>query len=513
MALRPLGYGTVRARQSQPSSMVAPIGGLNNRDALGAMSPTDAYQLDNWFPQQDGCVTRNGHEEHATDMFSDVETVAVYAGGASPQLIAFAGGSLYNATAAGAVGAAITSGRSGNKVITTMFSNAATQFMIGVNGVDEPFRYDGTTYTGLTITGISTSQEDLAYVFSYKKRLYFAANGELGFYYLASEAIQGAADYFELSQIFRRGGYLLAIGSLTQSMGDGPDDLIFFVSSVGEVAIYQGTDPGDAAAWALVGTYYVGTPIGRRCITKYGGDSLLITDMGLLPLSGLFQKDDPSPTEDAISFKLGRALQSHNQYRNTYGWHATLHPANTMLLLNVPQGADYYQYVMNTITGAWCRFIGWTALCFAEMGGELFFGGKSGVVYKADSGQDDNGTPIRCNAKQAYSRFNEANNKHWLNARIKIEFTGSPPISVGFNVDYAENTPQYVGEAVTSGEGDWDDSDWDTTDWAIGADVQSKWLDINKIGFAGAMWLRAEVSTATLRWFETEYLYKVGGPI
>lgn len=513
MAHKARGYATRQRRQTKVLPRAAPIGGLNNRDALASMPALDAYELDNWFPQQDGCVTRNGSEGHATGLGGDVETVAVYAGGGSPQLIGFANGSIFNATAAGAVGAAIVAGRTNNKVVTTMFSNAGAQFMVGVNGADTPFSYDGAAYAALVITGVTGGSDNtLAYVHSHNKRLYFANNGELGFYYLASEAIQGAAGYFDLSQIFRKGGYLMAIGSLTQDTGDGPDDFIFFISSEGEICIYRGSDPSAANDWAIVGTYTLGAPIGRKCLHKYGGDSLVMTTMGLLPVSILFKSSEPT-TRDALSSKLGRALLAHLPYAATYGWHMVLHPTNTMLILNAPFDGSYYQYVMNTVTGAWCRFKGWEALSFADLDGDLYFGAAGGIILKADTGTDDGGEPIRCNAKSAYDYFNETELKHWLNARVMLEFNGSPPLSASFSVDYKETIPVYVGEVSGSGSSEWDDAEWDDAPWSSDTEVATKWMDINKLGFAGSLWLRAEVSTTTLKWFATEFLYTVGGVV
>lgn len=514
MARDAIGYGTRRGRQAKQTARPAPIGGLNGRDAKGVMPATDAYELDNWFPLSDGCISRKGRVEHATGLGGDVETLAVYDGGdGSPQLLGFADGSIFDATTAGAVGTAITTGRTVDRVYYTMFSNAGAQFLVGVNGADTPFKYDGSTYGALTITGVTGSQNNLAYVHSYKKRLYFAAVGELGFYYLASEAIQGAATYFDLSQIFRRGGYLMSIGSLSQSAGNGPDDLIFFISSRGELVVYAGSDPDDATNWSLVGTYHLGEPIGRRCIIKYGGDSLVITTMGLLPVSVLFQEDDPSPTENALSYKLGSKLTDYFGNVDEYGWHCELHPRSQMLIMNVPDGGSFVQFVMNTITGAWCRFIGWEAISFAQMEGSLYYGAAGGIIMQADTGTTDETAPIKINAKQAYDRFEDFNNKHWLNARLKLEYVTEPPLDATFNVDYVENVPVYVGETITASNTDWDVPDWDEEYWDAGSTTQSKWIDINQVGFMGSMWVRGEVSLEQLKWFETEHLYTIGGPM
>ncbi len=105
-----------------------------------------------------------------------------------------------------------------------MFSNAGDQFLIGVSGLDVPFSFDGTTVTNLTMTGMTGSAANLSYVFSFKGRLYYAQKDQLGFYYLGVGDIQGALNYFDLSQIAKLGGYLVAIASFSTDAGNGPQD-------------------------------------------------------------------------------------------------------------------------------------------------------------------------------------------------------------------------------------------------------------------------------------------------
>jgi hypothetical protein len=52
----------------QVKTIPAPIGGLNARDALSAMPPTDAYGLINWIPQNYGVASRKGYSEWATNL-------------------------------------------------------------------------------------------------------------------------------------------------------------------------------------------------------------------------------------------------------------------------------------------------------------------------------------------------------------------------------------------------------------------------------------------------------------
>src|SRR4051812_44925710 len=114
----------IRAKSAQraqkysaaPASIAAPTGGWNARDALGAMDPLDAVTLQNWWPATSSVYLRYGFSNYATGLGSQVETVMAYSSGTSDKLFgATAGGSVYNVTAGGAVGAAdltgLTNGR------------------------------------------------------------------------------------------------------------------------------------------------------------------------------------------------------------------------------------------------------------------------------------------------------------------------------------------------------------------------------------------------------------------
>ena len=69
------------------------------------------------------------------------------------------------------------------------------------------------------------------------------------------------------------------------------------MSSGGDVVVYQGIDPM-AADFTLVGRYYVGKPLGRRCMCRYGSDLLILTAEGLIPMSRLLGlRDGGSPVE------------------------------------------------------------------------------------------------------------------------------------------------------------------------------------------------------------------------
>lgn len=495
----------------------APVGGLNKRDALSAMPPEDAYVLDNWFPRTDGLETRGPFEEHATGLGGPVKTLAVYTGG-DPALLGFADGSVFDCTAAGAVGAALETGRANDAVITAMFSNTFDQFLIGVNGVDSPFGYDGTVFADLVITGIA-DPDTLSYVHAFKGRLYFAATDICGFYYLPVGQIQGAVSAFDLGEVSQTGGALVSIATITRDGGSGPDDFICFILNTGEVIVYQGYDPDDVTLWQKVGSYITGRPIGNNCVVKFGGDIILISEMGLIPLEKVFSGEaEYSESQSPISSKLGDALRSYLPYADTHGWQAQLHGAGDMLLFNVPADTStqlYHQFVMNTITRAWCRFRGLDGLCWEVINRELYFGGYDGSIYKyLDTGIESSDEVIQADAKQAFSYFGESRLKHFHSSRLQLQFSGQPPMIVGFNVDYKDNSELFT--STLSGpddEGSWDTSTWDDTSWALDLETQTFWQEINRMGFSGSHWLRTSITGARLRWFATETIYSLGGNV
>ena len=74
-------------------------------------------------------------------------------------------------------------------------------------------------------------------------------NDTLSAWYLPVDSVGGAATEYDLSGIFRLGGYLLAGGTWTMDAGEGVDDYWIAVTSEGEVVVYQGTDPSSANTW------------------------------------------------------------------------------------------------------------------------------------------------------------------------------------------------------------------------------------------------------------------------
>src|SRR3546814_8798766 len=67
-----------------------------------------------------------------------------------------------------------------------------------------------------------------------------------------ADSIGGPAEPFPLGGVFGLGGSLLfgSAWSIDSSSDSGLSEQNIFVSTEGEVAVYQGSDPGEAATWS-----------------------------------------------------------------------------------------------------------------------------------------------------------------------------------------------------------------------------------------------------------------------
>lgn len=507
---------------SQPDIQPPPIGGLNGRDPVSAMDPLDAYMMDNIIPGTARVYSRNGCEEYAADLGAPVQTLEVYTGADGDKMLAWAGTVIYDASTS--TPSSLSTGRTNALAITAMFSNAAddAQHMIIVNGANTPQHYEGATIADLTITGMTTPA-DLNFVKAFKERLYFAANEKLGFYYLGVGAIQGAISYFDLAQVSALGGALLCIATVaSESNGETPEDYIVFITTKGELIVYSGYDPSNAANWSLVGRFFTAIPIGQRCAINYNSDLVILTKNGAIPFSAIRKTGDKTSRNSdagdaAITSKLGKFLSAYMPNVAVPGWSGTQYQSaeDGWLMLNVPVtsaiSGQYYQYVMNTKTNAWCRFTDWDGLCFAVYNGQLYFGRYSGQIMRGDSTKDDAGAAIRINCKTAYNSFSAdpglaGYNKHFQWGRLFYSCDGSPNVSVRLNINFKEEVPPY-GSALPDNLGaEWDTTDWDSEFWAAEAITQWSYVTFNRYGFVASIWLRMQITGVTFEWLGTQII-------
>ncbi|MCK9988637.1 MAG: hypothetical protein AzoDbin1_05109, partial [Azoarcus sp.] len=369
------------------------------------------------------------------------------------------------------------------------------------------------TYGGIGITGLPTSQ--LAGIAVSCQRVWFVEKDALSAWYLPVGQIGGALTEFPVGQVFPRGGRLIAIGTWTIDGGDGSDDYTVFVSSGGELAVYKGTDPSNAATFGKVGVYYVGEPLGRNCLCKYGGDLLVLCQNGLFPLSKALQSAVINRAA-ALTAKIDTAFtEAASLYGQNPGWQAVVYPGGNLLLVNIPvTGAYTLQYVMNTITGSWCVFSGLFASSWLVFGGKLHFASDTKIA-RAWEGTSDFGAAIVGKAQQAYTAFGVASRqKHVKLVRPLINVDGSVTLQMGFDVDYAANSFASVTNATVALGYAWDGAStkWDEVTWAADTEAKRDWATVAaREGYVMAFRMQVSTTSVQIKWSATDFALESGG--
>lgn len=514
--LKPLRSKGTRSAVVSTKSMPSPIGGWNARDALAEMKETDAVILDNFFPKPSEVQLRYGYSISVSGLSPN--TLAPYNSPTTNQLFAAAGADIFDVTTPGAVGAAVATGFTSDKWQHINFSTAGGNFLYLANGADKMQLYDGSTWKAIdgtttpAITGVTTS--DIIHLNIFKTRIWMVERNSLRVWYLPVLSIGGAAASLDFSSIVKKGGYLMAMGTWSLDAGQGLDDYAVFITSQGEAVVYKGTDPSNAATWALVGVFELGSPINRRCFTKFAGDLLLINRDGLLPLSKALMSTRVN-NKIALTDKIQQAVSdATTTYATNFGWQTILYPSENMLLMNVPVSSTLsYQYVMNTITGAWCRFLGWNATCWALFNDKIYFGSSDGVCLAWD-GQDDNGSNINGEALQAFSYFNTPGFlKRWSSVRPIISSNGNPGISIGINTNFNIELPFSIPSFSPNAYGIWDASAWDQSLWGGDYSIKQDWLSVNAFGTSGALHMVTASNSLKIKWSATDFIFERGAYI
>lgn len=489
----------------------APIGGLNARDSDVAMPETDALILDNWFPGTTDCKLRGGQANHVTGFAKVVETIIPFSSPTADKLFAATDDGIFDATTAGAVGAAVMALTNGQVQFVQQVTAAGT-FLLCVNGADTLKRYNGSAWSSpADITGVTTS--DIVNIALHAQRLFFVVKQSMTVHYLAGDAIAGAVASLALGSFFSLGGYIMAAGSWTRDGGAGMDDLFVVITSNGEVAVFSGTDPSDSTNWSLQGVFYLGQPIGRKCFVRLGSELLVLTEAGIFSLSKALASAEKGGLVSATS-KIDTIFRTYSKnYASLAGWQMTVVPGETMLLCNAPYSTTQrHQFAQNTVTGAWCRFTEMPIACMGLLAGQLY-GGYSTNVVKLLYGHNDFGANIIGRVRAAYTYLGNKN-QNKQPSYVRPLFQASRPISIGLNlsVDFDDqlfgSPPANIGGTL----GVWDVSTWDAAAWG-GTATTNDWLHTPvQPGRCFSLQFQLGSNSGEVRWKATDFLFKQTGP-
>lgn len=505
-----------------PFTMPSPTGGWNARDNLAKMSALDAIFLDNWFPGTTSVSVRPGSLLSATiaagKNIQSLLGLALRDG--TLKRFAAAEDGIYDVTAGGVVAAPESAATTSRwESLNMEVGGVSYLWACAGDGTNKSRIYNGTTDTWTLLDGASApaitgiTSTDVANVSMFKSRLILVKRNSASFYVGALNSVAGAFTEYPLGSVFKKGGYLVATANWTVDAGNGVDDRFVAISSEGEVAVYQGTDPTDATAFGLAGVYDVGKPIGKRCFVKLAGDLGILTEQGLWPLSKALQ----SSTVDnrvALTDKIQAAFNTfYKQYGTEFGWESVLLSKGPALIVNVPLGSgNSYQFVMNTITGAWCRFLAWNAECMMVLDGKLYFA-NGNTMREGWTGLKDINSAITATGATAYS-YGPARARSKKINLVKPVMQSTANVTLGMALDTDFDTRRAISTSASFVQNLalWDTAVYGTALWSGGQTVINKWKKVNhKPGKAFSFRVRVQIKDIELSWAATDFIGEAGG--
>ena len=490
-----------------------PYGGINLRDDVSALLPNQARFLDNWLPDSGSLRVRPGFEAYASGVGAgEVKTLATFEGNTTEKMVAIGNGDMFDVSSSGTA-TELTGALADFTEDRWQHANFNNRLFF-VNGADAPLDYDGSAVAQTAWTGSGLTITNLVNVANVRNRLWFCENNSADVWYGGIGSITGALTKFQLSQI-ASGGFCQAIGSWSRDAGDGQDDLTVFVMSTGQIIIYQG-DPADATNFALVGKFGdtdSAPPIGRQCLFKVGGELVVITRLGLLPLSAAMS------AASSLDFsilepwgKIAALIQTEAElHGDKPGWHGALH--NGILYINIPQNVGLLskQVILVTRTGAWATYSAWNASSIRAFQNNLYFGAQTGGLVRKVRDGDDAGSNIIATARGAFVTPSGNRTNAFTAVRPRIQAQGTITGFVGVDTDFFEKS--LAGATLTLSE-DIDTTPWGSdwgSPWGSKPEPIAKWLSVTGDGRSVAMKLQIFVSSESVKWLATDILFRQGG--
>jgi hypothetical protein len=504
-----------------PKVFPAPIRGWIDSESLATDIQGGASILENFFPTTRGIRPRGGSLRHAT-ITAGVKSLMVWRSGASERLFGTDATKIYDITSPASPTVeppAAVSGLASGIFSSVMFAGTGGDFLVAVNGTDDRRLFDGAAWTtSPAITGVSSSS--LSHVWVFKNRLFFVQKNTMNAWSLAVDAIGGAASKVSLSGVFKKGGSLLFGDTWSVDAGDGLDDICVFISTLGEVVAFSGSDPADPLNWSMEGRYDIGRPLGPNACFRAGGDLVIATMDGMIPLSAAMNKDPASLSLAAVTRAIEQEWKRQAVVRETsMNWSALKWGSRSMGIIGLPTvgASEKCAFVVNLLTGAWAKYTGWDISCQAEMGSRAFFGSPGGGVMIAEASGTDDGAPYQCTFVGLYDHLRSpVAMKTAKMARTSWLYRQPFSPKVSISSDYIAKLPAYPPAAQHPSLDVWDVGKWDVALWDAGTAQQlvTRWVSVAGQGFALAPNIQITCSHAgppEAELVSVDLLYEQGG--
>lgn len=482
-------------QQAQPYTFPAPTSGINSIVNLYGMDPRDCILSVNIDATTYGMKVRPGYNEYANGFAAGlaIQTIIPYTGsmddGSEDRLWAANNDGVYiidttTTTPVKDIDWADKSVESGRCSFTQFTNDGGAHFLLVADENNGLLLY--TESTGLWsfpgVTGPAGGDADIVFVMSWKNRMWYIEKNSTSAWYSDVGVFGGALTEFNFGSRFRYGGILSVLADWTLDSGEGPDDYIVAVSSAGDVIVYSGTDPSSSATFGLIGLWFIGAvPFGRRMISLYGGDMLVLSTYGLISMGALLEGKDPFSLEASLSWKIQSFLNTDLQSTsNQFGWEIKIHPNVSRLIISSPKSgsAAYTQYVYDLNLKAWSIWQDVPIITSEQYNKEFYFGSVGPDVWKVEGTQDNVtiANPVIDARQIGWQLLTSYQDMESPEVFKRMQFIrpiflaeSKPSYTVRAHYDYDLSELAAPPNALVGATGIWDSSLWDIGLWGGGA--------------------------------------------
>jgi hypothetical protein len=379
---------------------------------------------------------------------------------------------------------------------------------------------DGSSWITGPLGSNVVNGKNLTYVWKYRNRLFFIENNSMNAWYLAVNAVGGTLSLIPLAGAATKGGKLLYGATWSLDAGDGIDEKCIFATDQGELIIFTGSNPSDPNNWAQQGRYQLSAPLGMNAHIQVGGDLLVLTVDGIIPLSQAITKDAGQLELAMLTRTIKTTWRAEVNAKRAWSWTIKKWDEYGALFVTTPGDVPGSRHclVANNATGAWCRFLGsYDATCFIRMRADMFFGTQDGFIMQSErTGKDEtwdaarNATSLKVYVASLVGGWETfgapANQIVWRQARASFRSQAGEPFApqLDCTVDYHIVVPMPPPPGVDPGvlevwdQGKWDAAHWDQPSLAVPPVRNTMWVSVGRTGFAHAPIVQVSVCQQAL---------------
>jgi hypothetical protein len=263
-----------------------------------------------------------------------------------------------------------------------------------------------------------------------------------------------------------------------------------------------------------VGRYDLAPPLGKNAVMRAGGELLIATTEGIIPISSAITKDVAALALAAITRSIEPEWKKEVLARNL-PWDMLKWPTYNMAIVALPTEASSgtggfdtgfdggfdvgtepatgpapYCFVVNVQTGGWTKYTNWNTRCLGLFEDWAYFGTTAGTVMKAEVSGSDDGQPYECAVVWQFDHLGDIGPTH-LVQQLRTTFLASVPFTprASLSTNYVIKLPAAPPAAAGNPSGsEWDVGLWDVAVWDAQGEktVTTHWTSAGRTGFCVA---------------------------